>query len=493
MQQGKEGTGRRFLGGAAWSALDFWTQQVGGFLVLLLVGRIAGPDAVGVMATAQLLVALGMVLLLDGFSDALVQRDVVEPHHIDSAFWLLFVAGCVAGLVMLALAPLAALVFGQPQLAVLLPMLAIGLPLVGVSAALQGMMQRGMRFRLLATRTVAAQAAGIAVAVLLASRGFGAGALVGHFLVSRLVDSAILFLFGRFRPGVAVRAAALRDILRYGRHRVGNQFVGFLVMQVDRFSVALFLSPAIIGLYALAERLALSLINGVSGVATRAAFPMLSARKHDADSFAAMLRDLLLAVNLAAVPAFIGLAAISPELMLVLMGPAWHGAALPLALLALAGIPHASNYLVATSVNALGRPDLMFRISLHIMLMRILASLIAAPFGIVAVAAANLLATSLSTPMLLRAVRKVLPGADAAVLAGASIPLAAGVVMAAAVLGAAAALEGHPPVLLLLAKVVVGVVAYPAATWLLATRTQRDRARLLLLRRSAVHPAASGG
>lgn len=493
MQRGKEGARRRFAGGAAWSALDFWTQQVGGFLVLLLVGRIAGPDAVGVMATAQLLVALGMVLLLDGFSDALVQRDRVERQHADSAFWLLLVAGCAAGLAMLALAPLAAFVFGQPQLASLLPLLALGLPLVGISASLQGMMQRGMRFRLLALRTVAAQATGIAAACLLAYRGHGAEALVGHFLASRVVDCAMLFLFGRVRFGMEVRHAALLDILGYGRHRVGSQFVGFLVMQVDRLAVALFLPPAVVGLYALAERLALSLINGVSGVATRAAFPLLSGRKHDPDAFAAMLRDLLLAVNIAAVPAFIGLAAISPDLMVVLMGPAWQDAALPLALLAIAGIPHASNYLVATSVNALGRPDIVFRVSVHIMVVRIVASLAAAPFGIVAVAAANLLATALSTPMLLRAARTLLPGAGRAVLAGVRTPLAAGGAMVMIVLAAGAALGGHPPMLVLLAKLATGLVAYPAATLILATGTQRDQARRLLLRRSAARPAASGG
>ena len=65
---------RGLIGNASWSALDFWAQQATALLVFVLVGNIVGPAAVGLVTVAQLAVTLLMTLLLDGFSDALIQR-----------------------------------------------------------------------------------------------------------------------------------------------------------------------------------------------------------------------------------------------------------------------------------------------------------------------------------------------------------------------------------------------------------------------------------
>jgi O-antigen/teichoic acid export membrane protein len=191
------------------------------------------------------------------------------------------------------------------------------------------------------------------------------------------------------------------------------------------------------------------------------------------------------------VPCFIGLALVGHDLVLLLLGPGWAESAWPLALLALGGIPHASNYLVATAANARGRPDAVLGASLRIAGLRLGASLAAAPLGLVAVAVANLLVTMLSTWLLLRGLRGVVPGAWSAIRQGAGPALAAGAAMAACVLGLGLALGDTAPALRLGAEVLAGMAAYPAALWLVAPPALRGRLRTALLRRSAGRPAVS--
>jgi O-antigen/teichoic acid export membrane protein len=458
---------RSFARGAAWSALDFWGQQLGGLLALLLVGRIVGPEALGLMATAQIAVALMMVTLLDGFSDALVQRRRIARAHVDTTFWLLFCLGCAAGLVLAAAAIPASWLFGDPDLAPLMWLLAPGLPLVGVSAALQGVMQRQMRFGLLALRTVLAQGIGLAAALLAAGRGAGVEALAAHFLVARGMDAAILLAFGT-RPGLTLSGAALRRVVGYGRHRVGNQLVGFVVMQADRFSVALLLGPVAIGIYAVAERIAAAFVNGLAGAASRAALPVLSARQADHEGFGRSLGELMLVLNLLAMPAFAGMALVSAELLAVLMDERWARAARPLALLALCGIPYTLTYLLSTAANARGRPELPFGVNLQVLPIRLAASLAAAPLGLMAVALANLAVTLLYAAMLLRAVRRVVPEAAAATRRGLALPATATAWMVLVTVAAGALLPPLDPSERLLAEVAVGVAAYAAALLVLA-------------------------
>lgn len=456
-----------FARGAVWAALDFWGQQIGGLLTLLLVGRMVGPEALGLMATAQIAVALMMVTLLDGFSDALVQKRRITRRHVDTTFWLLLGLGCAAGLVLAAAALPAAWLFGDADLAPLLWLLAPGLPLVGVSAALQGVMQRQMRFSLLALRTVLAQGIGLAVALWAAARGAGVEALAAQFLVARTVDAAILLAFGA-RPGFALSGTALRRVVSYGRHRVGNQLVGFVVMQADRFSVALLLGPVAIGIYAVAERIAAAFVNGLAGAAARAALPVLSARQADREGFGRSLGELLLVLNLIAMPAFAGMALVSTELLAVLMDERWARAARPLALLALSGIPYTLTYLLSTAANARGRPELPFRVNLQVLPIRLAASLAAAPLGLMAVALANLVVTLLYAAMLLRAVRRVVPEVVAATRRGLLLPATATAWMILVTVATGSLLPPLDPIERLLAEVAVGVVAYAAAVLALA-------------------------
>ena len=461
---------RGLLGNATWSALDFWAQQATALLVFVLVGNIVGPAAVGLVTVAQLAVTLCMTLLLDGFSDALVQRRELDPEHFDTAFWLL--AGLGAGAALLlwaAAAPLAAL-FGEAELRSLLPALALGLPFVGVSAVYQSLLQRDLRFPALAARSALSQLAGLATALLMARAGHGAWALVGYFLCVRALDAALLALISRRPPGLRWGRAALADIVGFGRHRVGNQIIGFVVMQVDRFSAGLFLGPVAVGLYSTAERISSALIGGLSGVLGRVAFPVLSARQADPAAFRQGLHDVLLLGNALALPAFVGVALVSRDLIGLLFSAQWAGAAAPLALLALAGIPHASNYMLTAGVNARGRPDVAVRYSLVIMAARLAASLGAAPQGVLAVAWANLVVTVGSTFVVLALTRRHLPGVAGLVARSLWAPVLATGAMALAVEGAGLLLRGAPPAAVLPAKVAAGALCYGATLFPLARR-----------------------
>jgi PST family polysaccharide transporter len=489
----RQARGTGFLGGAAWAAVDFWGQQLGALLTLLFIGRLVGPEALGLMATAQVAVTLMMTLLLDGFSDALIQRRHITRRHTDTAFWLLLGLGCLAGLFLGGAAwPLARL-FREPELAPVVMLLAAGLPLVGVSAAMQGVLQRQMRFRFLAFRTLVAQGVGFVFALVLAWRGLGVEALAAQFLLARVLDAGLLLAVGP-RPGFHFARPALLRIVSYGRHRVGNQFVGFLVMQVDRISVALVLGPAVLGIYAVAERIATALVNGLSGVAMRAAFPVLSARQSDSAAFDRQLGSLVLAVAFLAMPAFTGLALVADDLLAVLMDARWAPAALPLALLALGGVPVAVNYLLAAAANARGRPDLVLAVSIRIAALRLVASFAAAPFGLLPVSAANLAVALLSTLMVVRAVSPVVPTAGSALRRALMLPLSATLVMAGVVLGAELAiLPPLRPLPSLIVLTAIGAVVFAASAFALAPPALRSSVVGRVTRRAAGSPALSDG
>ena len=472
------------LGSAGWSALDYWTQQIAALLVFIVVGNIIGPAAVGVMTMGLLAMTLMMTLLLDGFSDALIQRETIDAEHFDTTFWILLGLGILAGFALAASAwPLAAL-FAAPSLRHVMPLLAICLPFVAITATYHGLLQRELQFRTLAIRTLISQVFGFATAVVLARRGFGADSLVGYYLVARILEAVLVMPVSGIWPGLQVSRTAAASIVAFGRHRVGNQLLGFVVMQVDRFSAGLFLSAASVGFYSLAERISSAMINGFSGVVGRVAFPVFSARQTDTKAFLETLRDFLSGVAIIALPVFVGLAVTSREIVGTLLNARWAPSAPLLAIVALSGIAHSSNYLLTAAINARGRPDIPVRYSVVIMAARLACSLPAAWLGgLVAIAWANLVVTSLSAPLVVAFVRVQIPGVGRIVATAALPAVGAVLVMAIATLLVGMLLAGQPFVILLVAKIAAGMIVYPAALYLLAPKDLIRRAASLVRRR----------
>ncbi len=472
------------LGSAGWSAIDYWTQQIVALLVFIVVGNIIGPAAVGVMTMALLAMTLMMTLLLDGLSDALIQRETLGAEDFDTTFWLLLALGAAAGLVLVAGAwPLAAL-FSAPSLRHVLPLLAICLPFVGITAAYHGLLQRDLQFRTLAIRTVVSQLTGFAVAVVLATRDFGSYSLVGYYLVARILEAALVMPVSGVWPGLRVSGSTASRIIGFGRHRVGNQLLGFIVMQIDRFSAGVFLGPAAVGIYSLAERISSAMINGFSGVVGRVAFPTLSARQNDTQAFRERLFDFLNGVAIVALPIFVGLAVTSREIVGTLLDRRWASAAPLLAIVSLSGIAHSSNYLLTAAVNARGRPDIPVRYSIVIMIARLLTSLPAAAVGgVTAIALANLVVTTLSAPLVCVFVRSQIPGVANLVRRAALIPAAAALGMAASVLMAGWLLPVRGMLVVLILKIVVGLISYSLLLILLSPRDLVSRMAGLIARK----------
>ena len=193
---------RGLLGNATWSAIDFWAQQATALLVFVLVGNMVGPAAVGLVTVAQLAVTLLMALLLDGFSDALVQRRDLDPEHFDTAFgcWpgSARARRCSCGRRRRSSPPSSARRSSAPCCRCS----PSRLPFVGVAAVYQE--HAATRPPLPGPRgpeRAGRRRAGFATALRMARAGYGPYALVGYFLCVRVLDAALLAAISRRLPG----------------------------------------------------------------------------------------------------------------------------------------------------------------------------------------------------------------------------------------------------------------------------------------------------
>ena len=325
---------RQFGSAVAWMAFGNWTEQAVNFLVFVLLARILGAEAFGLLAMAAVFVILSEFLVRETFSEYLISADTLGPAHLNSAFWLLMVFGGVLTAVLWWAAGPVARFYDQPQVPELLRALSMTVPIIAITAVPVAILRRDMSFRVLSIRAIAGVIAGGVVGVALALSGAGVWALVGQRIVQVGVNAVLAWLAVDWHPMPAFDRAAARQIARLGTTVVALRGGEIALTQLPVLIIGAVLGPISAGFYAISWRL-VELSTFLLAVPIRqAAQPAFAAMARDGQDAPEFLLDLLRFAGFVVFPAFAGMAVLSLPLLPLLFGEKWLDAAPMLAALA---------------------------------------------------------------------------------------------------------------------------------------------------------------
>src|SRR5882672_8351517 len=106
--------------GLKWQVISIVGKQVLSLAVFSTLARLLEPSAFGLVALVGAYLGFVAMFADQGIRMALIQRQNLEPEHLDTAFW--FNMGCAVVLCLgtIALASQVAMLFNEPRLAPLL-------------------------------------------------------------------------------------------------------------------------------------------------------------------------------------------------------------------------------------------------------------------------------------------------------------------------------------------------------------------------------------
>jgi PST family polysaccharide transporter len=183
---------------------------------------------------------------------------------VSSVFYLNLALGAGLALIGIAFAdPVAALLGARPA-APVMRWLSIGFFCSALSTVQTALAQREMRFSALAVRDLTAMAAGAAVGVALATRGWGVYSLVAQSLTTTVLGTILLWSLSphRFAARECSREA-LGELWAFGAHVTGFSVFKYVVRNVDSMAIAAILGPHALGVYLFAQQIVLQPAAGV--------------------------------------------------------------------------------------------------------------------------------------------------------------------------------------------------------------------------------------
>ena len=280
-------------------------MSVQGCKLLLNVGstavlaRMLTPDDFGAIAMVAAVTRFVALFKDMGLTMATVQRAEVNHEQITALFWVNVGVGIGIMALTAVAAPAVAWFYTDPRLESIVQVFALGFLFSGLSAQHSALMRREMRFSMLGSVEFVALFVGIAVAILMATAGFGYWALAGKELTSQGLSAAGLWIACGWRPGVPSITAGIGPMLTFGRNTVLAGVLIALTRNLDKVLLGWRWGTGPLGFYSMAYNLLFLPIQQISGPVTSVAVPVLSRLQGEPDKYRQYFRrGIMLVVSL---------------------------------------------------------------------------------------------------------------------------------------------------------------------------------------------------
>ncbi len=371
--------------------------QAGSVVVL---SRLLTPADFGTYAMAAPVLAFAVLFQDFGLGHATVQKDTLTQRDLSSLFWVNLSVGALLALALVALSPLVALFYGDPNLAPLASAMSATLLLSGADVQHLSLLTRQMRFWTLAALESAAAVAGLLTSIVVALIYHSYWAILAGSLASGVVLAGGAWLSSGWLPSMPGSILGARDMLSFGLGVTGFNFTEFLSRNADSVLIGKVWGATSLGAYNRAYRLLLFPLQQVTNPMVRVMLPTLSSLLKEPDRYRDSFRHAVLPAFLVVLPGVAFMIGTADTLVETLLGPQWTDVTPIFIGLSVAGLLQTTNSPANWLFLSQGRTREYMRWGFFSASASVLAFACGLPFGPVGVACAYSVSECLRTPIL---------------------------------------------------------------------------------------------
>ncbi len=313
----------RTVKGVSWSAFSQLITQLLIWVISMVLARILGPQAYGLVAMTGVFTGFATLFTDSGLGGAIVQRRNLEKRHLDSAFWINVVMGGGMTLLMIALAPVIARFYGEPRLTLLTQVISFQFFLSSLNVVQRALLKREMRFRALGKIQITTATVGGVTGLAVACSGGGVWSLVAQMLAGSTVGLLFRWRVGLWRPSWAFDLQACKDLFGFSAYVLGFNVVNYWGRHADNLLIGRFIGPGALGIYARAYSMMLLPLTQVSRVVGNVMTPALSSIQEDKTRVKRSYLKTISVIGLLTFPIMTGFFVTSNHLILTLLGTKW--------------------------------------------------------------------------------------------------------------------------------------------------------------------------
>ena len=307
--------------GAGWMVAMRLFDRGLGVISTIILARLLVPADYGLIAMATGCVELLSLIAAFGFDSALIQKPDTSKSHFDTAWTLNVLFGLSIGVTLFIGAPFAARYFGELRLVGVMQTIAAAPVLNGFANIGIVLFRKELKFHLEAAFMAARRIFGFSVTLAAALWFRSYWALVAGTLAAALAGLILSYVLHSYRPRLTLSERA--DLFGFSAWLFANSIVRFASTRALEFVIAKQAGSSALGLFSMANEISSLPTSELSAPINRALFPGYARLQENDVQLRRLVLDVFAVLSLLAVPAGVGIAALAPLLVRVMLGANW--------------------------------------------------------------------------------------------------------------------------------------------------------------------------
>jgi O-antigen/teichoic acid export membrane protein len=327
----------------------------------VVLARLLTPADFGLVTMVTTFSLLLVNFGLNGFTEAVLQAETISDRLVSNLFWINCGAGLLLTVAFAATGSVMAKFYANP----LVSRVAVGISLTIILSSLSilhlALLKRAMKFSLVSTIGILAQAASIVISIFLAWRGWGYRALVAGVVTQAMFQLLGAWLCCRWIPRLPRRTVGTGSMVRFAMHVYGRFTINYFARNVDNLLVGWRFGAHSLGFYKKAYDLFALSASQLTSPLTNVAVAALSRCKPHSPQYKKLLLRAVGVIALTGMGLSAEFTLIGKDLIRLLLGPGWEPAGSIFTFFG-PGIGIMMIYYINGWIHlSIGRPDRWFR------------------------------------------------------------------------------------------------------------------------------------
>ena len=248
---------KQVVSGVKWTTIGTIVIAVAALLKLSVLARLLDKADFGLMALVTFVMGFMNLFSDMGLTSAILHKQDISKQEYASLYWFnvgfsVFLYG-----ILMALTPLVATFYDEPELGFLIPLLGLNLLISAFGRIYKTIEFKHLLFKRITIFEIIAAILSLVFAVYLAIEDYGVLALVYSALLQYVVQNLLYFAYGIRKYGLLARFRfqETKPFLRIGIYQVGGQVINYFNRDMDILLIGKFFGPDLLGGYSLAKQL----------------------------------------------------------------------------------------------------------------------------------------------------------------------------------------------------------------------------------------------
>lgn len=365
-----------------WSAIERIIAQFMQLFVVVVLARILGPQAFGLVALIMVFISIAQVFIDGGVLIALVRQDSCTERDYTTAFYFNIAIGLLTYAILIIIAfPLSGF-YEDERIKSLLILMGSSLLFNALSIVQKARLTRELDFKTQAKASIISVFIAGLISIVMALYNYGVWALVVQYITMSFISTSILYYYSPWHPKGKFSSESFKRLYGFSYKLLLSGLIDTIYKNIYPLIIGKFFNATSVGFFNQARQLSSVPATTLTTIIQRVTFPLLSKHQNDENK---LDKDYLLMLRMSAAvifPIMIGLSLISDSLIVLLLGKEWFSIIPYFCILCWAYSFYPVHAINLNLIHVKGRSDIFLRLEILKKIVATIILIISLEFGI---------------------------------------------------------------------------------------------------------------